>query len=166
MGSIMSVVYANLTLGYLEHLAYEKARTEHGEEYSNYLKEFWKRFLDDCFLLWCNKLGNVESISRLFNSMHNVLQFTREESKIQLPFLDTMVIIKDGCVITDIYSKPTDTHQYLPFNSNHPHHTKIAVPYNLARRIKLIVTEPDTQKRRFEELKHDLLLKKIPHWYY
>ena len=48
---------------------------------------------------------------------------------------------RDGTKIaTDIYYKPTDSKQYLFFNSCHPKHTKTSIPFSLADRIRSIVT--------------------------
>ena len=44
--------------------------------------------------------------------------------------------LKDKLIITDIYSKPTDGHLYLPFSSSHPSLCKRAIPYGVALRIK------------------------------
>ena len=73
-----------------------------------------------------------------------------------LPFLDVHVIRKGDTIITDIYFKPTDTKQYLNFYSCHPRHTKINVPYNLARRICSIVIGQTLREKRLCELKESL----------
>ena len=54
---------------------------------------------------------------------------------------------------TDIYYKPTDSKQYLLFNSCHPKHVAANIPYNLARRICTIVDNTETRNIRLEELK-------------
>jgi hypothetical protein len=81
------------------------------------------------------------------------LKFTMEHSKSSIPFLDVSVIKKEEKIITDVFYKRTDTHQYLHFSSSHPRHTKRAIPYNLARRIYTIVSEDLTREQRLEELK-------------
>ena len=43
-----------------------------------------------------------------------------------------LVISSNGKLITSIYSKPTDYHQYLHFGSCHPEHTKRSIVYNQA----------------------------------
>ena len=85
-----------------------------------------------------------------------------EKSYDTLPFLD-ILIIKDGSSITtDLYCKPTDTHQYLDFRSCHPSHTKRNIPFNLARRICTIVTDQTLRSRRLEELKTYLQQQNYP----
>lgn len=46
----------------------------------------------------------------------------------------------------------TDTKQYLDFRSHHPHHVKVSLPYNLARRICTIVSEEDVRFQRLNEM--------------
>ena len=59
-----------------------------------------------------------------------------QTSKYQLPFLDVMVIKSNTSISTDIYFKSTDSKQYLNFKSRHPKHTKVNIPFSLAREIK------------------------------
>ena len=55
----------------------------------------------------------------------------------QLVFkVDLTLLLQDGFISTDIYSKPTDSHLYLPYNSSHPDHCKKAIPYGVALRIR------------------------------
>ena len=42
---------------------------------------------------------------------------------------------------TDLYSKSTDWHQYLHYNSSHPEHTKKSVVYNQALKLSCICSE-------------------------
>ena len=73
------------------------------------------------------------------------------------------MIRKDNThLTTDIYYKLTDSFQYLPYTSSHPRHTKNNIPYNLARRICMIVENQDIRKRRLYDLKQILLRKQYP----
>ena len=45
-------------------------------------------------------------------------------SYISVNFLDAKVILKDRKIITDLYVKPTNTHQYLDSSWCHPYHCK------------------------------------------
>ncbi|XP_063614257.1 uncharacterized protein LOC134787425 [Penaeus indicus] len=74
------------------------------------------------------------------NKIHPDLKFTVEYSKMELPFLDTMVYMDaEGKVQTSVYHKPSNTHQYLHFQSCHPPSLKRSLPYSQALRIKRIV---------------------------
>ena len=69
-------------------------------------------------------------------------------SNVQQPFLDVLVKRENTKIETDIYYKPTDSKQYLLFNSCHPKHTKTSIPFSLARRIRSIVTNEATLQKR------------------
>ena len=45
---------ASLNLGFLEHKLHSKICTFWGKEITTNIKANWKRFLDDCFILWDN----------------------------------------------------------------------------------------------------------------
>jgi len=92
-----------------------------------------------------------------------------EVSKKEIPFLDVLVKLKRDPsnstrlnVSTDIYHKPTDTFNYFPFDSCAPNHIPRNIPYNLARRIALIVSNRVVRDVRLEELRPRLLAQKYP----
>ena len=63
-------------------------------------------------------------------------------------------MIKEGNgIITDLFTKPTDTHQLLHRTSCHPGHTKKGIPYSQALRIRRICSEDRFFDRRLGELK-------------
>ena len=55
-----------------------------------------------------------------------------------------------------MYSKPTDTHQYLDFRSCHPRHVKEAIPYGQALRLRRICSSDNIFDERIKELKRNL----------
>ena len=153
MGTKMAPTYATLTLGFLENSLYQKITESFDEEFCTYLKQNWKRYLDDCFIIWNRDITDLNKFRNILNEMDANLKFTMEHSKSCIPFLGVSVIKREESIITDIFYKCTDTHQYLHFSSSHPRHTKRAIPYNLARRICTIVSEDLTREQRLEELK-------------
>jgi hypothetical protein len=52
MGTKMAPTYATLVLGYLEHILYEQLLNSYGQKFASYVRQSWKRFLDDCFIIW------------------------------------------------------------------------------------------------------------------
>ena len=79
-----------------------------------------------------------------------------------IPFLH-IIIYKEGTEIkTDIYHKPTDTFLYLHYYYYHPRHTKNNIPFNLARRVCTIVSDPVRKQQRLLELKDQLIQRKYP----
>ena len=59
-----------------------------------------------------------------FNSFSFDIKFTYEFGKENMYFLDLNVISSNAKLMTSLYSKPTDCHQYLHYKSSHPEHTK------------------------------------------
>ena len=73
------------------------------------------------------------------NNIHPTIKFTSSHSPISTSFLDVKVSLDQfGKVETDLCTKPTDKHQYLLQSSWHPLHTKRAIPFSLALRLRRI----------------------------
>ena len=62
--------------------------------------------------------------------------------------------MKVGKIITDLYVKPIDTHQYLEFSSCHPYHRKKRIPYSQALRFNRISSNNVFFDQRCNELEH------------
>ena len=163
MGTKIGPTYATLVMGYLEVKLYDKIKEEKGTEIVEQFIQAWKRFLDDCFCTWDPYHGTVEYLTNILNGLHPDIKFTVNASQKQLSFLDVLVIITNGTkVSTDIYSKPTDTKNYLLYSSCHPRHVKIGVPTTLATRLKTIISDEKVLKIRYHELKQDLKKRGYP----
>ena len=162
MGTKFAPVYATLTIGYLEEKLYTIIETNYDTEFQRYLKKYWKRFLDDCFVPWTKSEEELIKFHSVLNNLHNDIRFTLEYDQNEQPFLDVMVRNKTGKIETDIFYKETDSKQYLLFSSCHPRHTKINIPYNLARRLKTIISEENVLINRMTELKSFLLKQNYP----
>ena len=162
MGTKMAPSYATLVLGFLEQSLYGRVTDILGEEIGHYIHNNWKRFLDDGYINWPYGEEKLGVLHRILNSLNDNIQLTVETSCVKLPFLDVMVKKEDTRLTTDIYYKPTDSFQYLPYTSSHPRHTKNNIPYNLARRICMIIENREKREQRLQELKYILLSKKYP----
>ena len=121
--------------------------------------------MDDGFIFWPLKL-NFENFKTCLNNMHPSIKFTFEkpeiiyenEKKAQvLNFLYVKIILHEGnWVRTDICHKLTNTHYYLPYDSPHPDDTKNNIPYNLAERIVVFVSNLEEVIIRLDELRQFL----------
>ena len=112
---------------------------------------FYRRFIDDVFGIW---LYGEDSLLKFFehaNNCHPDIRFTYAFGK-SVPYLDTSISIGGQHISTDLFTKPTDTHQYLLPSSDHPPHVHRNLPYGLAIRIHAIVSDPDVRDARFGEL--------------
>ena len=153
MGTNVAVIYAILFMAYLEQELYHNVRNMYPQDYSQYIINAWKRFIDDCFLIWNNNY-NFKTFLDMANSLDISISFTVGTGKHQLPFLDIMVIKnRDNSISTDIFYKSTNSHRYLDFRSCQRHHTKVNVPFNLAQRICKIVSNNERKIYRLKELK-------------
>ena len=113
-------------------------------------------------MFWTKGKDYLETFHLILNQLHPNLTFTMEYSEEKLPFLDILLLKYNNRILTDIYSKETNSKQYLNFPSCHPKHTKTSIPYNLARRICTIVSDQDTQQRRLSELRISLQKRNYP----
>lgn len=162
MGTKVAPNYATLTVGYKEIRLYKEIEEERGIEMAVYIKDNLKRFLDDIFTPWLKRFGSKNYLLDKLNSLDENLVFELESSPDSIPFLDTQVYLEDGRVNTDIYYKSTDAHNYLRFDSCHPKHTKVNIPFSQAQRICKIVSDQRRRDVRLEELKRHLLAQKYP----
>ena len=135
--------YANIFMGRLENQLLMSVT----------LKPFsWLRFIDDIDMKWTHGRDSLEDFLQRANSFHPTIKFTAEESNEEHIFLDTKSCLVDGRIVVDLYTKPTDTHQYLLPSSCHPKHCSKNIPYSLALRLRRICTDTETFALRSKEL--------------
>ena len=115
MGTKLVPSFANLFMGHFEDKFV----------YSYPLQPFiWKRFIDDIIF--------------------ETIKFTLETSCLKINFLDiTITKESDSHLSTNLYCKPTDSHNYLPYSSEHPCHLLNGIPYSQFVRIKRLCTKPE-----------------------
>ena len=83
----------------------------------------------------------LKEFLKILNSYHPTIKFTAEYSLDKVNFLDVEVIRSGNRLLTDLYIKPTDTHQYLEFSSCHVYHSKKSIPCSQALRFNRICSE-------------------------
>ena len=77
------------------------------------------------------------SILSGFKSCHSTIKLTAALLD-KVNFLDVEVICCGNKLLTDLYIKPTDTHQYLEFPFCHKCYSKKSIPYSQALRFNRI----------------------------
>ena len=92
-------------------------------------------------MIWTEGPEKLKIFVDYLNNLHSTIKFTCSHSPTNI-LLDVMVSIKDGFIEADLYTKPTDKHQYLLISSCHPQHTKRSIPYSLALRLRRICSIP------------------------
>ena len=104
--------------------------------------DFWKRFIDDIFLIWIGSDEDLQISLDFINTVHPTIKFTNSVSSNIVSFLDIAISLKNGYFCTDLYSKPTDSHAYLRLNSCQPSHVKKNLPFShLLRMTRLCSSE-------------------------
>ena len=149
MGTKMAPSHANLFLGFFEANALKNAPFQ---------PHTWLRYIDDIFMIWTEGLDNLKIFIDYLNNIHSTIKFTSSHSSTNIPFLDVSVsLTNDGSISTDLYTKPTDKHQHLLYSSCHPLHTKKAIPFSLALRLRRICSTDATFHTRTAQLTTYLL---------
>ncbi|XP_057308454.1 uncharacterized protein LOC130646297 [Hydractinia symbiolongicarpus] len=143
IGTKMALSYANIFMGDLQEQFLE----------SSVLKPLvWWRCIDNIFMLWQHGEDKLIKFLELLNSCHPTIKFTHSFSRDSVNFLDVKVIRKDNHLITDLYVKPTDTHQYLQASSCHVPHSIRGIAYSQALRLNRICSEGEFFDKRCNEL--------------
>lgn len=162
MGTIFAPTYASLTMGYFELKLYNICELKWGTNFSESLKENWRRFLDDCETNLDKTIVTPEVLLETLNSLHPAIQFTMEYSENEVPFLDILIKKQNANIWMDLFHKSTDTRRCLPFASNHPAHCKRNIPFSLARRICTIVENHERKLIHLDELRKNLAKYQYP----
>ena len=135
MGTKLAPSFANLFMGHFEDKFI----------YSYPLQPFiWKRFIDDIFFVLTYGQEELDKFVNYLNHCHETIKFTLETSCLKINFLDITIIKQtDGRIGTNLYCKPTDSHNYLLYSSEHPRHLLNGIPYSQFVRIKRLCTNPE-----------------------
>lgn len=153
MGTRIGPNYANIFMGQLES---EFLQTRA-------LKPFYyKRYIDDIFLIWPHSEQELLSFISDFNDAHPSISFSHTYSTSTLSFLDVSISIVNDKLSTALYRKPTDRQQYLHFDSSHVKHCKTSIPYSQALRFKRICSEQSEFQKNCRTLKDALVKQKYP----
>ena len=142
--------------------------------FQNLKIKFYKRFLDDIFIIINSTTTKLHDFLNAINNIHPSVKFTMQhttpynlecedcdkcdcEAMNFIPFLDTQCTIKNRKIIVDLYKKKTDRNMYLLTSSCHPAHVTANIPFSLALRIVRICSEQESRDKRLAELKEMLL---------
>ena len=114
---------------------------------------FWKRYLDNCVLVWLHGEEELQKFLAHLNACHPTIKFTMEWSLDKINFLDTTLHKDhDGTLWTDLYCKSTDSHSYLHYTSAHLSHCKCSLPFSQFLRVRRICSHNS------DFLRHSMML--------
>ena len=103
MGTCMALSYANIFMGKLD--ADLLHRTSHKPS-------DWWRYIDDIFTIRPHGEEKLKCFLDEINSFHPTIKLKAEWStRDSVTFLDTTLVRDRDQLVTDLYIKPTDTHQ-------------------------------------------------------
>jgi hypothetical protein len=119
IGTRLALTYANLFMAMIDKQIKECAI---GRDFNWVF--FYKRFINDIFVIWTGTKESFLGFMEKINTLHPTIKFTCEFDYDQksTTFLDTKIKIEDDTIITDLYRKETDRVQYLLPSSCHPKH--------------------------------------------
>ena len=143
IGTRMAPSYANIFMDRLERQLISQAVIK---------PHTWWRFIDDIFIIWTEGEESLRTFIEYLNKAHRTIKFTYQWSYEEVPFLDVRVINNHGKVETDVYIKPTDSHQYLHRSSCHPMACKKSIPYAQALRLRRICSKESFFDKRAKDL--------------
>ena len=96
MGTKMTPCYANLFMAHFEDSFLQK---------SAYKPLLYVRFIDDIFMIWQYGIPGLNDFVDKLNETHHSIKFTCDHSYSSIPFLDTMVSVKEGTLSTSVYTQ-------------------------------------------------------------
>jgi hypothetical protein len=125
--------------------------------------KIWLRYIDDIFMIWDHGVDSLQEFLAHLNSCHRTIKFTSEYSTQQVTFLDTVAKVDENMrLYTDLYCKPTDSHNYLLYDSAHPTHLKKSLPYSQLLRVRRICSHLEDFDRNATEIASHFLRRDYP----
>ena len=144
MGTKMARAYANMFMGRLEKQLLMSV---------SMMPFSWLRFIDDIDMKWLHGRDNLDTFLQEVNSFYSTIRFTAEVSIGKHVFLDTQSRLDKHRICTDLYTKPTDTHQYFLPTSGHPKHCCKDIPYSLALCLRRICSDSNIFELRAKKIR-------------
>ena len=115
------------------------------------------------FFIWIHGEEKLKKFMEDSNSSHLLMTLSSLTSLIEnFIVLDLKVISANGKLITIIYSKPTDCHQYLHYKSSYPEHTKRSIIHSQTLRVKRVCSQENVFKEHTSKLKSWFLKQGYP----
>ena len=93
------------------------------------------RYIDDELGIWLHGEQSLKKFQNYANSIHPNIKVEPRYNNDKIEFLDTMVILENGQIITDLYTNPTDKHINVDKKSSHPSNVKKYLPYRFGKHI-------------------------------
>ena len=59
MGTKVALTYATLVLCFLEEKLYRTVEHQKGNAFANFVRDQWRRYLNDCFIFWKRSMDDL-----------------------------------------------------------------------------------------------------------
>ena len=154
MGTKAAPPYANLFMG---------RQQETIREVFIWAIPFWKRFIDDIFMIFTGTTKQLQSMKDFMNNLDPTIKFTFEHSTLEISFLDMKIHIgADRKLSTTLYRKPTDCAALLHFHSNHSLKCKESIVFSQALIYNILIADDSVLQKELDSLATSLLARKYP----
>ena len=128
----MAPSYANVFMDRLERRLIQNAEVK---------PHIWWRYIDDIFIVWTDRERKLREFIDYLNNTHETIKLTYKWLEHKIEFLDVKVLNESGVLETDVFIKPTDSHQYLHYSSCHPGACKRSIPFAQALQLRRICSK-------------------------
>ncbi len=128
----------------------------------------WWSYRDDILIIYGGNIDKSKQLVTTMNQMHPTLKFTFEASNSSINYLD-LIIFKGnrfretGILDTKVFTKPTETYQYLHKSSSHPPHGFNAFIYGETLRFARNTNNKENFKEKLEIFKNILIKRGYTH---
>lgn len=143
MGSPFSVEYACLAMAYQEKLMFDR--------YSGEKPVMYFRYIDDIFGVSNMDREKLDDFVQYVSTFNPALKYTVEIGK-NVNMLDMTLSVCRSKISATLFTKPTDSHSYLHYNSCHPRSCKDSIPYSQLLRVKRICSDPTDCEVKLKEM--------------
>ena len=98
---------------------------------------FYTRYIGDIFLIYKGGKTKLTEFLTKLNTQHDSIKFDYEKSIKYIAFLNILIYIDvERQLQTMLYTKPTDTQNYLHIKSANPKHLKESLPFSQAIKVE------------------------------
>ena len=144
MGTKMGPSVACLTMGHFEEQLFS--------QYTGPRPILYKRYIDDIVGVATGSRHDLESFIHFVESFCPFLKFTHCISDSSVVFLDLQLSISNRSITSNLHFKPTDSHNYLLYPSNHPKSCTKSIPYSQLLRAKRICSDESDFAKSSEQI--------------
>jgi hypothetical protein len=152
MGSPLTLTLANCYMFFFERNIVKQVNNSGG---------LYIRSIDDIFIAINWSLRHLDKQIDQWNKFDSNIRLNAQAGH-SINFLDLYIENNNGELFTKVYHKPSYEPYFLPFNSIHPTHMKMNIPYAMLLRAIKYCSNFEAYINEREKLRMALLLNKYP----